>query len=269
MTVVKALTVAGSDTSGGAGLQADLKTFQELGIYGMTALTVVVAQNPHNNWSHDVYPLPLAALEAQLETVLAGIGVDALKTGMLASSEVIELVAQKIDQYQVKNIVIDPVMVCKGTDEVLHPESTVSMKEQLAPRATVITPNIFEAEQLSGIRSIARVADMKAAAAKIYTLGPKNVLIKGGSKLNTANAVDVLYDGTEFIILENPKVATKFTHGAGCTYAAAITAGLAKGFAVPEAVRQAKEFITTALKHSFRLNQYVGPTWHAAHRLSD
>jgi pyridoxine kinase len=267
MTIFKALTVAGSDTSGGAGLQADLKTFQELGVYGMTALTVVVAQNPHNNWAHDVYPLPIEVLEAQLETVLCGIGVDALKTGMLASSEVIDLVAKKIDQYQVKKVVIDPVMVCKGTDEVLHPESTISMREQLAPRATVITPNIFEAEQLSGIRSITSIDDMKAAAAKIYTLGPENVLIKGGSKLNTVNAVDLLYDGKEFVILESPKIDTKFTHGAGCTYAAAITAGLAKGLTVLESVRQAKEFITIALKHSFPLNKYVGPTWHAAHRL--
>lgn len=266
MTIFKALTVAGSDTSGGAGLQADLKTFQELGVYGMTALTVVVAQNPHNNWNHDVYPLPLEALEAQLETVLAGIGVDALKTGMLASSEVIDLVAKKIDQYQVKNVVIDPVMVCKGTDEVLHPESTVSMREQLAPRATIITPNIFEAEQLSGLRSISSVEDLKAAAAKIYALGPKNVLIKGGAKLNTPNAIDLLYDGKEFFILETPKIDTKYTHGAGCTYAAAIAAGLAKGFSVAESVQKAKEFITIALKHSFPLNKYVGPTCHAAHR---
>lgn len=133
MTVFKALAVAGSDTSGGAGLQADLKTFQELGVYGMTAITVIVAQNPHNNWSHDIYPLPLEALEAQLETVLGGIGIDALKTGMLATTEVISLVAKKIDQYAVKNVVIDPVMACKGTDEVLHPESAAGIREVLAP----------------------------------------------------------------------------------------------------------------------------------------
>ena len=267
MKVYKALTVAGSDTSGGAGLQADLKTFQELGVYGMTALTVVVAQNPHQEWAHDVFPLPLPVLEAQLETVLAGIGVDALKTGMLAVSEIIDLVAAKIDQYNVQNVVIDPVMVCKGTDEVLHPESAISIREKLAPRATIITPNIFEAAQLSGIRSLQTVEDMKEAAAAIFALGPKNVLIKGGSKINTETAVDVLYDGKTFELIEDEKIATKYTHGAGCTYASAIAAGLAKGLSVPAAVKQAKIFVTAAIRHSFPLNQYVGPTLHAAHRL--
>jgi pyridoxine kinase len=268
MTIFKALAVAGSDTSGGAGLQADLKTFQELGVYGMTAITVIVAQNPHNNWSHDIYPLPLEALEAQLETVLGGIGVDALKTGMLATTEVIALVARKIDQYAVKNVVIDPVMACKGTDEVLHPESTVGIRELLAPRATIITPNVFEATQLSGIRSIRSLEDMKAAAVEIYKLGPKNVLIKGGAKLETDEAIDLLYDGQEFTVLRSPKVNTTYTHGAGCTYGAAITAGLAKGLSVTAAVKQAKEFISAAIQAGFPLNSYVGPTFHAAHRLN-
>nr|WP_092074625.1 pyridoxine/pyridoxal/pyridoxamine kinase [Dendrosporobacter quercicolus]NSL47584.1 pyridoxine/pyridoxal/pyridoxamine kinase [Dendrosporobacter quercicolus DSM 1736]SDN05947.1 pyridoxine kinase [Dendrosporobacter quercicolus] len=267
MTIVKAITVAGSDTSGGAGLQADLKTFQEFGIYGMTAITVIVAQNPAKDWAHDVYPLPLATIEAQLETVLAGIGVHALKTGMLATSEVIALVAKKIDQYSVKNVVIDPVMVCKGTDEVLHPEAAVSIRRELAPRATIITPNIFEAGQLSGLQPIRSVEDMKAAAIAIHQLGPKNVLIKGGAKLGTPTAIDLLFDGEEFEILESPKIDTKYTHGAGCTYAAAITAGLAKGLTVREAVRQAKTFVTTALAHSFPLNKHVGPLCHAARRL--
>jgi pyridoxine kinase len=266
MTIFRAMTVAGSDTSGGAGLQADLKTFQELGIYGMTAITVIVAQNPANDWAHDVYPLSLDVIEAQMDTILAGIGVNAFKTGMLATSEVIALVAKKIDQYAVKNVVIDPVMVCKGTEEVLHPEAAISIRQELAPRATIITPNVFEASQLSGI-NIRSVEDMKTAAAEIYKLGAKNVLIKGGSKLGTPTAIDVLYDGNEFEILESPKLDTKYTHGAGCTYAAAITAGLAKGLTVREAVRQAKAFINTALTYSFPLNDYVGPLYHAAHRL--
>jgi pyridoxine kinase len=249
-------------------MQADLKTFQEFGVYGMTALTVVVAQNPHQGWAHDVYALPLDVLEAQLETVLAGIGVDALKTGMLASTEVISLVAQKIDQYEVKPVVIDPVMICKGTDEVLHPETAVSIRELLAPRATIITPNIFEASQLSGLGPITSLDAMKAAAIKIHDLGPRYVLIKGGAKLGLPTAVDLLYDGTEFEFLEVPKIETKYTHGAGCTYAAAITAGLAKGQPVPEAVREAKKFITIAIKHGFPINEYVGPTCHAAHRLA-
>ncbi|MDR3589522.1 MAG: pyridoxine/pyridoxal/pyridoxamine kinase [Negativicutes bacterium] len=266
MTIFKAVTVAGSDTSGGAGLQADLKTFQELGVYGMTAITVIVAQNPRDNWSHVVYPLPIEVLDAQLETILAGIGVDALKTGMLATAEVIALVAEKIAQYQVKNVVIDPVLVCKGTDEVLHPESAVAIREKLAPLATIITPNIFEAKQLSGMSTINTLDDVKEAARAIYALGPKNVLIKGGAKLQTPTAVDVLYDGRDFTILESAKIDTKYTHGAGCTYGAAVTAGLAKGLSVNEAVQQAKNFITAAIRQSFPLNAYVGPTWHAAHR---
>ncbi|MDU4962364.1 MAG: pyridoxine/pyridoxal/pyridoxamine kinase [Sporomusaceae bacterium] len=267
MTVYKALTIAGSDTSGGAGLQADLKTFQEFGVYGMTAITVIVTQNPAAGWNHDVYPLPLETLAAQLDTVLAGIGVDALKTGMLASSEIIALVAKKLDQYGAKNILIDPVMVCKGTDEVLHPDAAVSIRNELAPRATIITPNVFEAAQLSGI-AIHSVDDMKAAAAAIHTLGPKHVLIKGGAKLGTEAAIDVLYDGSEFTVFEAPKIDTPYTHGAGCTYAAAITAGLAQGLPVPAAVKQAKDFVTLAIAHSFRLNDYIGPTYHAAHRLA-
>lgn len=266
MTIYKALTIAGSDTSGGAGMQADLKTFQELGVYGMTALTVIVTQNPHNNWSHDIYSLPLETLEAQLETVLNGIGVDSLKTGMLGTVETISLVAKKIKQYKIKNVVIDPVMVCKGTDEVLHPEAAMGIREHLAPLATVITPNIFEASQLSGI-SIKSLADMKNAAVKIHELGAKNVFIKGGAKLGTATAIDLLYDGKDFITLESPKIDTTYTHGAGCTSSAAITAGLAKGLSVQQAVEQAKAFITSAIKHSFPLNSYVGPTCHAAHRL--
>lgn len=265
MTIAKALTIAGSDTSGGAGMQADIKTFQELGVYGMTALTVIVAQNPANSWSHDIYPLPLDALEAQLETVLAGIGVDALKTGMLGTMEIIALAARKIDQYKVKNVVIDPVMVCKGTDEVLNPESAAGIREQLVPRATVVTPNVFEASQLSGVK-IKSVDDMKAAAVKIHALGAQNVIVKGGAKLGTENAVDILYDGHEFVALESPKIDTPYTHGAGCTFSAAITAGLAKGQTVREAVLQAKDFITLAIRHGFPLNSYVGPTYHAAHR---
>ena len=267
MNVPKALTIAGSDTSGGAGLQADLKTFQEYGVYGMTAITVLVAQNPANNWAHDVYPLPLNALEAQIDTVLGGIGVDAMKTGMLGTVEIIALVARKLKQYQVKNIAIDPVMICKGTDEVLHPESAVAISEQLAPLATVITPNVFEASQLSGIR-INSVETMKQAAIKIFALGPKYVLIKGGAKLGTDNAIDLLYDGKEFSVFETPKINTEYTHGAGCTYAAAITAGLAQGLTVPDAVAKAKNFVTLAIQHGFPINSYVGQTYHAAHRLA-
>lgn len=266
MSIPKVLTIAGSDSSGGAGIQADLKTFQERGVYGMTALTTIVAMDPDNDWSHQVFPVSVETLKAQLKTIVEGVGIDAMKTGMLGSVEIIELAAETIDHYQLNNVVIDPVMVCKGTDEVLHPETAVALREVLVPRATVVTPNLFEAWQLSGHGPIRTVEDMKVAAKKIHELGAKYVCVKGGGKLEHEKAVDVLYDGETFDILEGDRINTTYTHGAGCTYSAAITAELAKGSSVPEAVRTAKAFITEAIRHGFPLNQYVGPTLHAAYR---
>ncbi|SEN12300.1 pyridoxine/pyridoxal/pyridoxamine kinase [Lihuaxuella thermophila] len=267
MTIYKALTIAGSDSSGGAGIQADLKTFQERGVYGMTALTTIVAMDPDNHWAHQVFPVSLDTVRAQLKTILEGVGVHALKTGMLGSVELIELVAETIETYHDQPVVIDPVMVCKGTDEVLHPETAVALREVLVPKATVVTPNLFEAAQLSGCGPIRTVDEMKEAAVNIHRLGAKYVLIKGGGKLQHEKAIDLLYDGESFDILEAERIETTYTHGAGCTYSAAITAELAKGKPVKEAVRTAKTFITEAIRHGFPLNEYVGPTLHAADRL--
>lgn len=266
MTMYKALTIAGSDSSGGAGIQADLKTFQERGVYGMTALTTIVAMDPSNGWSHSVFPIDVATLRAQLKTIVEGIGVQALKTGMLGSVEIIELAAETIDKHKIENVVVDPVMVCKGEDEVLHPETAEGLRDVLVPRATVVTPNLFEAGQLSGIGTIRTIEQMKEAAVKIHELGAKYVLIKGGGKLQHEKAVDVLYDGKTFDILESDRIETTYTHGAGCTYSAAIAAELAKGQPVKEAILTAKAFITEAIRHSFPLNQYVGPTNHGAYR---
>jgi pyridoxine kinase len=266
MTMNKALTIAGSDSSGGAGIQADLKTFQELGVYGMTALTTIVTMDPDNSWSHNVFPQEVSTVEQQLKTIIKGVGVQALKTGMLGSVEIIELAAKTIEEYDLKNVVVDPVMVCKGEDEALHPETTVSLRDVLVPKATVVTPNLFEASQLSGLGPIKTVDQMKEAAVKISELGAKYVLIKGGSKLAHEKAIDLLYDGKTFDILESERIETTFTHGAGCTYSAAIAAELAKGSDVTQAIYTAKEFITEAIRHSFALNQYVGPTNHGAYR---
>lgn len=263
----KALTIAGSDSSGGAGIQADLKTFQEQGVYGMTALTTIVAQDPHNNWFHNVFPIAVDTVEAQLETIICGIGVDALKTGMLGSIDIIELVSSKIDKYKLDKVVVDPVMVCKGADEALHPETNNSLREMLVPRSFIITPNLFEASQLSGFGPIKSIDGMKEAAVKIHSLGARYVLIKGGGKLvSESRAVDLLYDGHAFDILESEKISTTYTHGAGCTYSAAITAELAKGKEIKEAVYTAKAFITEAIRHGFALNSFVGPTNHGAYR---
>jgi pyridoxine kinase len=266
MTMYKALTIAGSDSSGGAGIQADLKTFQERDVYGMTALTTIVAMDPSNGWSHSVFPIDTDTLRAQLKTIVEGVGVQALKTGMLGSVEIIELAAETIDKYHLQNIVVDPVMVCKGENEVLHPETAESLREILVPKATVVTPNLFEAGQLSGIGTIRTIEQMKEAALKIHQLGAKYVLIKGGGKLEHEKAVDVLYDGVTFDLLESDRIETTWTHGAGCTYSAAITAELAKGQPVKEAILTAKAFITEAIRHSFPLNEYVGPTNHGAYR---
>ena len=261
----KALTIAGSDSSGGAGIQADIKTFQELGVYGMTALTVIVAMNPHDGWGHQVFPVETDVIKAQLETSIAGIGVDALKTGMLPTAEIIELAAFTIKKHDVQNIVIDPVMVCKGAGEPLNPESAGCYSKTLLPLATVVTPNVFEAVQLSGMNAIETAQDMKEAARIIYGLGAKSVVIKGGKVLDGENAIDVFYDGKNFEALSAPRVDTTNTHGAGCTFSAAITAQLAKGASIQSAVATAKTFVTEAIKHSFRLNQYIGPTDHSAY----
>lgn len=265
MTMKKVLTIAGSDTSGGAGIQADLKTFQELGVYGMTALTTIVTMDPKNHWHHNVVPQAIETLEAQLETILS-VGIDAMKTGMLGSVEIIKLSAKTIDEHGLDKVVIDPVMICKGEDEVLHPETADALREVLVPRALVVTPNLFEASQLAKTGAITTIDEMKEAAAKIHELGAKYVLIKGGSKLNHEKAVDLLFDGVEFKLFESEKINTTYIHGAGCTYSSAITAELAKGSTVFEAVTVAKDFITAAIRHGFKLNEYVGPTMHGAYR---
>ena len=264
----KALTIAGSDSSGGAGIQADIKTFQELGVYGMTALTVIVAMDPLSGWNHQVFPVETDIIKAQLETIIAGIGVDAMKTGMLPTEEIIELAAFTVKKHDLQNGVVDPVMVCKGAGEPLNPENTECYKKTLVPLATVVTPNIFEASQLSGMAAINTVDDMKDAARVIYGLGAKCVVVKGGKGIESDSAVDVIYDGETFEVMSAPRIDTTNTHGAGCTFSAAITAGLAGGSDIHNAVRTAKAFVTEAIRNSFQLNKFVGPTDHSAYRRS-
>lgn len=265
MTLKKVLSIAGSDTSGGAGIQADLKTFQELGVYGMTAINVIATMDPDNHWRHSVFPISLEAFEAQLKTVFS-VDIAAMKTGMLGSVEVIERIAEAIDEHKMKNVVIDPVMVCKGEDEVLNPHTRDALRNLLVPRALIVTPNLFEASQLANTPLIHTLDEMKEAAVKIKELGAKYVLIKGGSKLQHDKAIDLLYDGKQFHLFESEKIDTTYTHGAGCTYSSAICAELAKGKSVYEAVEFAKQFITAAVRHGFPLNQFVGPLMHGAYR---
>ena len=262
MTLKKTLTIAGSDTSGGAGMQADLKTFQEHGTYGMVALTVVVTMDP-NNWSHRVTSLPTSLLQNQLDTALST-GVDAIKTGMLSTEEIIQIASKAIQASGTDKVVIDPVMVCKGDDEVLNPGNTTAMINYLLPYATVVTPNLFEAGQLAGTGTPKTIEEMQIAAEKIHALGAKNVVIKGGKALAHDKAVDLFFDGNEFKLLETEKVSSTYNHGAGCTFAASVCANLANGLSVEEAVIEAKEFVSAAIKHGWALNEHVGPVMHGA-----
>lgn len=262
MTLKKILTIAGSDTSGGAGIQADLKTFQEHGTYGMTALTVVVTMDPAT-WSHSVYSLPIDVLKSQIKTAVST-GIDAIKTGMLSTEEVIATAGNAIRESELSTVVIDPVMVCKGEDEVLNPGTVDAMIEHLLPRELVVTPNLFEAGQLAGTGTPKSLDEMKEAAKKIHAHGAKNVFIKGGKGLKSDTAADLLYDGQAFTLYEAEKSENHYNHGAGCTVAAAITANLANGLDVKDAVGEAKKFVTAAIANGWQLNDFVGPVYHGA-----
>lgn len=268
-SVLKTLTVAGSDSSGGAGIQADLKTFEEYGTYGLSALTTIVTMDPDQDWHHRVYPIDAALVAEQLKTILAGGPVAAMKTGMLGSVEIIQVVEAMIKANDQKNVVIDPVMVCKGEDEVLNPESADAIRDLLLPLATVVTPNLFEAGVLSGLGKLSSLDDMKQAAIKIHEIGAQNVVIKGGKALDGDHAIDLYYDGQEFTVFESQKIEPAHNHGAGCTFAAAITGGLANGLNVKEAVAKAKDFVTEAIASGFQFNEYVGPVFHAGYRLKN
>jgi pyridoxine kinase len=258
--MIKIATIAGSDASGGAGLEADLKTFEEYGLYGMAAVTLIATMDPDNNWSHKVFPVEEDALRAQLDTVFKGVGAAAAKSGMLGSFYAVELAREYISAYRIKNYVLDPVMVCKGAGEALNPELNASVAEKLLPLAEVVTPNLFEAEQLSGLGNIAAFDRMKEAARIIHGKGARHVFIKGGAKLpNQTKAVDLFFDGKNFEFVEGELVDTSWNHGAGCTTSAAVAAGLARGMAVYDAVLLAKKFIGRSLKGGFALNRWVGP----------
>lgn len=269
MTPKKVLTIAGSDTSGGAGLQADLKTFQERGTYGMSAITVIVAMDPDNQWAHQVFPVSLDTIRAQIKTALQGIGVDALKTGMLPTVEIIEYIGSLLRDIKTP-IIIDPVMACKvngGVPQNLFPENVEAMKRFLLPYADVVTPNLFEAAQLAGMDEIQSIEDTKEAAARIHDLGAKYVVIKCREGFGNDVAIDFIYDGKEFKPVGSQRIHTTWTHGAGCTFSACITAEMAKGASVVEAVMTAKQLITLGLEQAFPLNEWAGPVNHKAFAL--
>lgn len=251
------LTIAGSDSSGGAGIQADLKTFSAQGVFGMSVITAVTAQNTQGVLA--VEDISLENIKQQIEAIFTDIEVSAVKIGMVSISQTIQTIAEQLKKYQAKNIVVDPVMVSKSGYHLLKPEAKVTLINELLPLAKVTTPNIPEAEVITGMQ-IKNLEDMKEAAQYIFNLGPQNVLVKGGH-LST-EAIDVLYDGQEFSYFTSPRIKTKNTHGTGCTLSSAIAANLAQDLSVGESVKKAKEYITIAIEHSLSIGKGYGPTHH-------
>ncbi len=253
----KALTIAGSDSGGGAGIQADLKTFSALGCYGMSAITAITAQNTLGVF--DVQEISTKVIGAQIDAVVTDIGVDGVKTGMLSSSDIIEVVASKIKEHKIYPLVIDPVMVAKSGDSLLAKEAISALQELLLPLATLLTPNIPEAEILTGT-TIKSEEDMKQAAEILYKSGCEAVLIKGGHF--RGDATDILYDGKRYYTLTAKRINQKHTHGTGCTLSAAITSFLAQKKELLEAVKKGKEYLTEALSHGMPIGKGIGPVNH-------
>jgi hydroxymethylpyrimidine/phosphomethylpyrimidine kinase len=256
--VYKALTIAGSDSGGGAGIQADLKTFAALGVYGSSAITAITAQNTVGVAA--VHEIPPAIVTAQLDAILGDIGADAAKTGMLSSAPIIGAVAAAVRRYGVAKLVVDPVMVAKSGDRLLREEAVAALREELLPLALMVTPNIPEAETLAGM-AITDDDDRREAARRIAAYGPRFVVVKGGHA--AGDPIDLLYDGRDFATIgAGPRIDTPNTHGTGCTFAAAIAAGLARGLDPEAAVRAAKEYLTAALRESYRVGAGHSPVHH-------
>lgn len=260
-SVPKALTIAGSDSGGGAGIQADLKTFQMLDVYGMSAITAVTAQNTMG--VSGIYDIPLEGIGKQIDAVATDLGVDAVKTGMLSQPAVIELVAAKVKEHGFPYLVVDPVMIAKGGASLLAESAKDVLRRVLLPLATVVTPNVPEAEVLTG-RPIRNLEEMKTAAGIIVEEhGAGAAVVKGGHM--EGEPVDVLYDGKNYLLLQGVRYETKHTHGTGCTFSAAITACLARGDSLEQAVRTAKAYITCAIRDTLGIGGGHGPTNHWAY----
>ncbi len=253
----KVLTIAGSDCSGGAGIQADLKTFSAHGVFGMSVIVSVVAENTSRVIAiQDISP---DMIIKQIEAVFEDIGTDAIKIGMLSGPSCMKAVTGKLHEYKPGNVVIDPVMVAKNGCPLMDPDAVDTLIKDIIPLADVLTPNLPEAEKITGL-SISSTADMEKAAVVIFQMGSRNVLIKGGH--SSGDALDVLYDGSHFYHFSAKRIPTKNTHGTGCTYSSAIAANLALGMELPDAVEKAKHYVTTAIEHSLDIGKGCGPTHH-------
>jgi hydroxymethylpyrimidine/phosphomethylpyrimidine kinase len=253
----KALTIAGSDSGAGAGIQADLKTFAALGVYGTSAITAITAQNTVG--VARVLALNPNLVAAQIDAIADDIGADAVKTGMLANKAIIEVVVTKIRERQLKNIVVDPVMVATSGDLLIEKNAVAALSAKLIPLATIVTPNIPEAEELTGMK-LRTPKEIQLAAAQVVRMGAKSVVIKGGHR--SGPAVDLFYDGKAYCALNAPRIRTKNTHGTGCTFSAAIAAYLAKGENIERAVSSAKKYITQAIRSGFSVGAGHSPVNH-------
>jgi hydroxymethylpyrimidine/phosphomethylpyrimidine kinase len=256
-SIRKALTIAGSDSGAGAGIQADLKTFAALGVYGTSAITAITAQNTLR--VTQVFALNARLVGAQIDAIMDDIGAHAIKTGMLANATIIEEVARKIRRHRLKNLVVDPVMVATSGDLLIKKNAVAALRSHLIPLATVVTPNIPEAEELTGLQ-LRGPEDIKEAARQIVAMGAKAAVVKGGHLKGPA--IDLYFDGKKFAALNVSRIRTKNTHGTGCTFSAAIAAYLAKGETLEHAVRAAKKYITAALRAGFAVGAGHSPVHH-------
>jgi hydroxymethylpyrimidine kinase/phosphomethylpyrimidine kinase len=254
-SIPRALTIAGSDSGGGAGIQADLKTFLALGVHGMSAITALTAQNTKGVSA--VHEVPADFVREQIAQVVADIGVDAAKTGMLASAEIVTAVAEASVEFGIEKLVVDPVFVSKNRDRLLAEDAVDSLTNKLFPVSLLITPNLFETSALIG-EEVETLDAMRAAARALHEMGPKFVLVKGGHL--KGDPIDVLYDGTNYIELRQERIDSPHTHGTGCTLSAAITAYLARGDDLVESVRRGKEFDTGAIRRGLAIGGGHGPT---------
>lgn len=266
MSTPRALTVAGSDSGGGAGIQADLKTFHELGVFGMSVLTALTAQNTVG--VHGIHEVPAGFVRAQLDAVVGDLGVDAAKTGMLATADIIHAVAGGIRDHGIERLVVDPVCASKHGDPLLRPEAVEALRRELLPLAEVVTPNTGEVAVLTGVE-VRDLSDLREAAEAVHALGPRWVLVKGGHLKDNPDAVDLLYDGVTATEIAGARHDTVHTHGTGCTLAAGIAAHRATGRGVVDAVRAAKEFVTGAIRGGLALGAGIGPVDHGWMRRED
>lgn len=259
-----AYVIAGSEATGGAGLQADLRTFQQLGTYGLGTVTCIVSFDPQANWAHRFVPVEPRVVADQIEAAMSAYDLDVVKIGMLGTPATIDVVAEALARQSWRHVVLDPVLICKGQESGAGLDTDTALRQRILPLATVATPNMSEARVLAGMDAITSVDDLVEAAHRIGDLGPRVVVAKGGVELPGDDAVDVLFDGSDTEILRAPKVGNERVAGAGCTLAAAITAELAKGTGVREAVRLAKEFTRAGIVERISAHTPFAAVWQGA-----